>query len=493
MRLIKGVAGKGFNQVKYLDCQLTLKPLALGAVNKPLPLLGHQRGDFLAHRLAYRVRLAQGIAGKVLQNQQHLVLVNNDSVGLVQQILEAGVGVGNRGAPVLGVNEGVNMLHRPRPVQGNHRGDVPQVGGLQLLDVPLHTSTFQLEQVGGLAGREQLKGLFIIEGQASQVDFDAPGFIQQLGSPVEDSQVGQTQKVHFQQAQLGYRVHGILGHQHRAVLVAPGGTLQGHRLGQGFVGNQHPGSVGADVMHDTLQPLGVIHQFANCPVRRIGIAELRVDAQGILQSAGFEGDHTGNPVHIAVAHAETPAYVPQGGLGSHRAEGYYLGHPVVAVAVDDVVQHLIPPVVLEVHVNVRHLFAFQVEKPLKDQAILQGVHVGNPQAVEGHAGGGAAPDAEHYPVAVHEVHDVPHHQEIVGELGIANYLQLILEPLLRLRGGTRVAFLEALPAQLGQILIGVHIVGRRVLGQVSLAEAQFDLAHIGNQLGVVQSLGVIGK
>ena len=398
------------------------------------------------------------------------------------------MGVGNGRAPVLGVDEPLDVLHRAGAVEGNHRRDVAQVRGLQFLDVTLHPRAFQLEQVGGVPGGQQLEGWAVVQGQRLQVYGHAAAFLQQLHGAVEDGEVGQPQEVHFEQAQVGHRVHGELGHEHRAALVASGRALQGHRIGQGFVGNQHPGGVGADVVHDSLQPLGLVDQGVHALVLLVGRLHLRAEPQRVVQRAGLEGHQPGDAVHVAVAHAQGAANVPQRGLGAQGAEGDYLRHPVVAVALDDVVQHLVPPVVLEVQVDVGHLLALQVEEPLEDQAVLQRVHVGDAQAVEGHAGGGAAPHAKEYVPAAHEVDDVPHHQEVVGELGVVDDLKLVAEPLLRLPARVGVAAPEPFLAQLGQVLVGVHAVGGGVAGQVGAVEVQLHAAHIGHQPGGLQGL-----
>ena len=491
--LVEGIAGEGFDEVKNLDGQLAFKPLALGAVNKPVTFFGHQRGDFLAHGLPYRIRLAQRITGKPLQDQEHLVLVNDHAVCLVQQFFQAGVGIGDGRAPVLGLDKSVDVLHWARPIESNHGGDVTQVGGFQLLDVALHPGAFQLEEVGCLARGKQFKRFLVVQRQAPEVYLDTPGLVQQLCCPVQDGQVGQPQEVHFEQAQLGHRVHGVLGHEHRTLFVTPCGTLQGHGFRQGFVGDQDARGVGADVMNYTFKSLGIFHQAAYRCIRLESIAQFRIDSQGVLNGTSLEGDHAGYPVDVAVAHAQAAPHVPQGGLGAHRAKSNDLGHPVAAVSVDNVMEHFVPPVVLEVHVYIGHFLAFQVKEPLKHQAIFQGIDVGDAEAVEGHAGCRAAPNAKHYAVAVHEVADVPDHQEVVGELGITNHLQFVLKPLLGLGCWPGIATSEAFPTKLGKVFVSGHITWRWVLGQVGLSEAQLHVAHVRDQPGVFQCLGVVGE
>ena len=156
-------------------------------------------------------------------------------------------------------------------------------------------------------------------------------------------------------------------------------------------------------------------------------------------------------------------------------------------------QHLVPPVILKIHIDVRHLLALHIQEPLKDQPVLQRVHIGNAQAVEGHAGRRAPPHRRHYPPPPHKIHYVPHHQEVVGELGIADDLQLVLQPLLRLRGRLGIAASKPFPADLRQIFVGVQIVRRRILGQVRQTKAQLHIAQLRNALRVGQGLRVVGK
>ena len=121
------------------------------------------------------------------------------------------------------------------------------------------------------------------------------------------------------------------------------------------------------------------HQILNRRLVLVSVLELRVNPQRVLKVAGLEGHHAGDPVHVAVGHSHCPAHVAQGSLCAEGAEGDYLGHVVAAVLFDDIVQDLVPAVVLEVQVDVRHFLAFQVEEPLEDQAVLQGVNIGYSQ------------------------------------------------------------------------------------------------------------------
>ena len=265
---------------------------------------------------------------------------------------------------------------------------------------------------------------------------------------VQDGQGGEPEEVHLEQPQLGHWDHRVLAHHDGTVLVALGRPLQGHGIRQGFVGDEYPGRVGADVVNDALQALSVVHQDPYLLLFLVGVSEILVGSDGFVYGAGLERHHPGDPVHVPVAHAHAPADVPEGGLGAQGSEADDLGDLVAPVAFDHVVQHLVAAVVLEVHVDVRHLLALQVQESLEDQAVLQRVDIGDAQAVEGYAGRRAAPDSVEDLAPAGEVDDVPHDQEVVGELGVADDLQLVLHSLLGLWRQCAVAGGEPLPTVL---------------------------------------------
>ena len=88
-------------------------------------------------------------------------------------------------------------------------------------------------------------------------------------------------------------------------------------------------------------------------------------------------------------------------------------------------EHLVPTVILDVHINIGHLFAFQVQESFEDEPVFQGIHDGDAQAVKGHAGRRASSHAEQYIAATGEFYNVPDYQEVVGKLSVSDYLQFI--------------------------------------------------------------------
>ena len=121
--------------------------------------------------------------------------------------------------------------------------------------------------------------------------------------------------------------------------------------------------------------------------------QLQSVLQGDMQAPA--GHLLGHGVHLGIGHVQHPAHIPDGGPGRHGAEGDDLGHMVVAVLAADIVHHLAPAGVAEVHVDIRHGHPLRVQEPLEIEAVLHGVDVRDMQAVGHHAAGGAAAARAH--------------------------------------------------------------------------------------------------
>ena len=357
-----------------------------------------------------------------------------------------------------------------------------------------------MEQPRGLSGSEELEGSGVFEGDGGEIDLLAglPGY--ELTGLLQDRQVHQPQEVHLEQAQRGDGPHSELGHAD-ALLVSLGAAHQRHDVDQGLVGNHDAGGVGTGVADNAFQAAAGIHEVAHHRVGLVGLGELRnalesaVDGPrhdlALVALAVAGGDHAGEAVDVAVGEAEGAARVAEGGLGAEGAEGDDLGHPVGPVAVDDVGDDLVPAIVLEVHVDVGHLLALDVEEALEDQPVLQRLHVGDSQAVKDDAGGGAAPDSEKDALPSGEAADVPDHEEIVGETGLTDDIELVLEAAAELVGDLRIPLLEALPAEARQVLLGRIAVGHREAGQVNPGEVDRQIAFVGDAPGVGGGAGEV--
>ncbi len=82
MRLVEAVGGEGLHLVEDLAGELGPAALLGGAVEEAHALARHLLRLLLAHRAAQIVGVAERVAGEHLRDLHHLLLVDDDAVGL---------------------------------------------------------------------------------------------------------------------------------------------------------------------------------------------------------------------------------------------------------------------------------------------------------------------------------------------------------------------------------------------------------------------------
>ena len=80
----------------------------------------HYLGNLFAHGFSQYVGFAERVSCELAGYQHDLVLVDDDSVGLFEDVLQAWVRVSYGCATVFGVDELVDVLHWPRSVECDH-------------------------------------------------------------------------------------------------------------------------------------------------------------------------------------------------------------------------------------------------------------------------------------------------------------------------------------------------------------------------------------
>ena len=250
-----------------------------------------------------------------------------------------------------------------------------------------------------------------------------------LGQQVEGLANGrehaQAQAVHLEHAQ-GGDVVLVPGH-HRAA--GHGGVLQGGQVHQGVPGDD--------------EPAHVHRQVAGRPFELPGHLQHPTDHRGAGVDAGVGGEGRevvaparqpppmaegpGQAVELLRRQAEHLAHLPR-----RRAppvtdqRGHHAG-AVSAVLAVDVLQHLLPALVLEVHVDVRGLPPGVGQEALEEQVHPHGIDGGDPQDVADRRVGGGAPPLAEDPPGAGEADDVPHGQEVAGEVQLLDEAQLVLQ------------------------------------------------------------------
>ena len=419
------------------------------AVEERLPLPFHVLGLLLGHGAAHHVRLTQRVARQLLEYLDDLLLIDDTAVGARQDGLQRRMLIGHQLGIVLAGDEPGDGFHGAGAVQGYDGGDILDGLGLQTQADAGHAGGFHLEHAGGAALRQHPEHLRIVHGDLLQIEVRGVA-VYHLHRVVQHRQVPQAQEIHFQQAQLLQRDHVVLADDG---LVIPG---QRHIFIHRQAGDHHTGGMGGGVAGHALQRLGHVDEPLHPLVGLVEVGQLLAEPQGIvqrdMQRTGTRGHQLGHTVHLGIGHVQGAAHIPDGAPGSHGSEGHDLGHVVVPVLPADVVHHLAPAGIAEVHVDIRHGHALRIQETLEIQLVLHGVDVGDVQAVGHHGAGGAAAAGTHgYARLPGIVDEVGHDEEIVGKAHLLDHGQLIFQLLAVLRLFVAVAADKALVAQLAKI------------------------------------------
>jgi len=490
VRLVEPVSGEGLHLIEDL-LRLGLRdPVLQGACHELRLFLLHFGGVLLAHGLAEGVRLAHGVARQGAGDLHHLLLVEDDSVGLLEDGLELGVGVDDLAA--LAVPLADELVHhatfeRAGPVQRQEGHHVAESIGFERPQVALHPVRLQLEDPVGVGVAQQLIGGRVVEGQVVQVQLLAARALDVAQAVIDDRQVPQAQEVHLDQAHGGRVVHVELADH--LVAVHP---LQRDQFGKGLAGDHHAGGMDAGVAGQALAASGQVHQLAAGGIPIIHgpkIRGLQCALQGDLQ---IGRDGLGDAVHVGQGNAQHPTHVPDGGPGLHPVEGHDLGHPVGAILLAAVLDDLAAPLDAEIGVDIGKLGALGVQKTLEEQLVGQRVELGDAGQVGHQASRRRAPARSHGdPLAARIADEVPDQKEVVGEALPDDHVQLGLQPGLVLRpgiGGPETLD-EALSTQFAQKVLGRASAGDGETGQVDALQVHLQVAAFGHLQGVVDRLG----
>ena len=124
VRLVEAVVGELVEQVPDLVGLGAADAVGLGALDEQRLLRVHLGLDLLAHRAAQEVGAAEGEARELAGDLHHLLLVDDDALGLVEDRVDRGVQAVALLAAVLDVAELRDVLHRAGAVERDQRDDV---------------------------------------------------------------------------------------------------------------------------------------------------------------------------------------------------------------------------------------------------------------------------------------------------------------------------------------------------------------------------------
>ncbi len=233
------------------------------------------------------------------------------------------------------------------------------------------------------------------------------------------------------------------------------------------------------------------------------LAQARLDLDGLGQGhrvGGVGRHHLGQAVHLAERQLQHPAHIAQHGARLQGAEGDDLGHAVAAIALLDVGDHLFPPLLAEVDIEVGHRHPLRIEEALEQQAVAKRVEVGDGQGIGHERTRARTPPWTHWDTArLGPLDEVRHDQEVAGEPHLGDDPDLPLKPglIVLYREGVGLAArhprLQAFAGLVSQFLgfRAAGLTGEARQDRVALLD--HEGAAPGDIDGVVTGLGQVGE
>jgi hypothetical protein len=167
--------------------------------------------------------------------------------------------------------------------------------------------------------------------------------------------------------------------------------------------------------------------------------------------SGHVGQPRREPVDLLRRDAEGLRHVPERGPSLERVVGADHRHPVVAVALVDLLHHLVAAVPGEVDVDVRAVLPREAQEPLEGQVVLDRVDDRDAERVGDEAvRRGAAPHRRD-PLRPGPPDDVPDDEEVLREPELLDDRELVLETADDVRPDRPVARRRPLEAELPEI------------------------------------------
>ena len=423
MALVEAVFGEAFEQVENRVRLIARDAVPHRAFDKDRALLLHLFSDFLAHRAAKKIGLAQCEAGKQLRRLHHLFLVDDDAEGFLQDGLEFWMDVIRLFDAVLAQTISRDIRHRAGPIKCHQRDDVLEPVRTHVEQRPPHALTFQLEDADRFRARQKFVGFPVVERNGRQIERDATRF-QKIDRLAQNRERLQAEEVEFDQTRLLHPFHVELGHRHIGFRIA----IKRYELGERPVANHNASGVGRGVARQAFE---LDRDVESAPHHRLGIAR-RLQLWLVLDRAR-ERDRIGRIlrhefaelIDLAVRHLQHAPDIAQHAARLQRAEGDDLGDLLAAITLLHVADHLVAAVLAEIDIEVRHRHAFGIEKALEQKSEAHRVEVRNRERVGNErTGARAAAGADRNALRLRPLDEVGDDQEIARIFHARDHIEL---------------------------------------------------------------------
>ena len=374
VRLVKAIAGEFFEQVENL-VRLGLGNIVflVAAFDERLALLRHFDKILFTHRTAQQIRAAKRVAGEQLRGLHHLLLINQDAVGLPGNLFEQRMLVFHFDFTMAPFNEITNQFHRAGTVQRHERSDVLDGADLKLFAQFANPTGFQLEHAQCFRTVQQVVGFFVVERQVINVNGVTLRALDHFAGVADDSERFQAEKIHLQQTEFTDGVHRILRDE-RAAFV----QLERQEIHERFRTDDDACGVHTSVSREILEDKRGVNQLAGNIFVLVSLLQFRHLLERLRQiHLQVGGNQFCKPVTVTVRQTHHASDIAHNGFRAHRAEGDDLRHGIASIFFTDVFNHIRAAVIGKINVNIRRADALRIQKAFEQQRIADGIHVGD--------------------------------------------------------------------------------------------------------------------
>ena len=170
-----------------------------------------------------------------------------------------------------------------------------------------------------------------------------------------------------------------------------GVALHGNVVSHGVAANDSRARMHALATHVALNRACGVDDFFGFRFFVVGLLEIGIRIERLVdRDAQFVADHFAQAVAHAIRLTKHASRVANGVLRLQLAERDNARHVVFAVELFNMLNNFLASLILEVDVDIRHLNAFGRQEALEQQAVRQGIKVGNAHGIRANSACGRA-------------------------------------------------------------------------------------------------------
>ena len=441
MRLVEGIGSKLLPVAPYLIQHIGVISSLLTAIDEERLHLVNDSLLLLTHSLTQGIRLTSGKACQQTAQQHHLLLINGNTIRILQVFLHHRNIVCNLFLSILTSDERRNIIHWARSVEGVHGYKVLKDRWFQLLQVLLHTCRFKLERTYRKTFLIELICQFVVNGYMIQVYIYAMRLLDNAAGLLQLGEGLQTQEVHLNQTRTLDNMAVVLCDSRLTVWeVGVISCRDRHMIRNRVTTDDKAAGMNTCSSNLSFQLLGIFdgvcfaeigRELSHLQLRRTGDSILQVHLHAIRQTVGDCLTKGITPIQRQILHT---GHILDTVLSGHCAVGDNMGTVLVSVLIHYPLQHLASSIVLEVGIDIRQRDTVGVQETLEQQVVFQRIQLGDSQAISYHTTSGRATSWSypHIQVLTGRIDKVLHNKEVSRETHRLHDVQLKADAVIHL-------------------------------------------------------------